>query len=340
LYYLFSDHLASSSVSYRADGQQTISQRYYAWGTIRPGPDNALPTDYTFTGQKLDESTGLMYYGARYYDPALGRFVSADPIVPEPGNPQDLNRYAYVRNNPLKYTDPSGHMLWPGDGGDGRHWPYIPPGTYIYTRDYGFFDTSHFRTGDPGFALEQAREAVRLGEPQPVRFYGSVTGPGGVRGYFEGVYEIRGDLVEPEQVEGVVLAMYEHWSIRFEYFEGSFPIVGQGTSFAVEDLPSHHLGFYEATGMSREEIFYHLGGVEYVTNSEPSRKGEIENREFRPLVRIGPGRWLQKAWPAALDAISPITDPNLWRPVSFDASVRVGPFEVPWPLGSTTWEAK
>ncbi|MFP4345125.1 MAG: RHS repeat-associated core domain-containing protein, partial [Anaerolineales bacterium] len=46
---------------------------------------------------------------ARYYDPALGRFISADTIVPDPANPQSLNRYAYVYNNPLKYTDPSGH---------------------------------------------------------------------------------------------------------------------------------------------------------------------------------------------------------------------------------------
>ncbi len=119
LYYLFSDHLGSSNLSYRADGQQTITQRYYPWGTIRSGPDNALPTDYIFTGQKLDESTGLMYYGARYYDPALGRFISADPIVPNPANPQDLNRYAYVRNNPLKYIDPTGHAVDPwGSGGN------------------------------------------------------------------------------------------------------------------------------------------------------------------------------------------------------------------------------
>ncbi|MCP4252170.1 MAG: hypothetical protein GY775_01960, partial [Candidatus Scalindua sp.] len=39
----------------------------------------------------------------------LGRFISADPIVPDPTNPQALNRYSYVLNNPLKYTDPSGH---------------------------------------------------------------------------------------------------------------------------------------------------------------------------------------------------------------------------------------
>jgi len=113
LYYLFSDHLGSSSVSLRATDQYTVTQRYYPWGTIRPGPDNGLPTDYTFTGQKLDASTGLMYYVARYYDPVLGRFVSADTIVPEPGNPQALNRYSYTLNNPVNYHDPTGHWPFP-----------------------------------------------------------------------------------------------------------------------------------------------------------------------------------------------------------------------------------
>ncbi len=51
----------------------------------------------------------MYYYGARCYDPLLGRFTTADPIVPDPTNPQSLNRYSYVLNNPLKYIDPSGH---------------------------------------------------------------------------------------------------------------------------------------------------------------------------------------------------------------------------------------
>ena len=54
---------------------------------------------------------GLYDYNARWYDPALGRFVQPDTIVPDPGNPQDLNRYSYVRNNPLKYTDSTGHWF-------------------------------------------------------------------------------------------------------------------------------------------------------------------------------------------------------------------------------------
>lgn len=52
-----------------------------------------------------------MYYGARYYDAQLGRFISADTIVPGAGNPQSLNRYTYALNNPLRYKDPSGHCV-------------------------------------------------------------------------------------------------------------------------------------------------------------------------------------------------------------------------------------
>jgi hypothetical protein len=51
-----------------------------------------------------------MFYQARYYDPLTARFISADTIVPDPGNPQDFNRYTYVRNNPLGYTDPTGNI--------------------------------------------------------------------------------------------------------------------------------------------------------------------------------------------------------------------------------------
>ncbi len=50
-----------------------------------------------------------MYYNARFYDPKIGRFIQADSIVPNAGNPQDLNRYSYVDNNPIRFTDPSGH---------------------------------------------------------------------------------------------------------------------------------------------------------------------------------------------------------------------------------------
>jgi RHS repeat-associated protein len=75
-----------------------------------------LGTDRLFTGQRLDD-TGLYYYGERYYDAAIGRFISADTVVSQPYNPQSLNRYSYCLNNPLKYTDPSGHVNVISDDG-------------------------------------------------------------------------------------------------------------------------------------------------------------------------------------------------------------------------------
>ncbi|MCP4089460.1 MAG: RHS repeat-associated core domain-containing protein, partial [Gammaproteobacteria bacterium] len=76
------------------------------------GRDIDLQTPMRYTGQRLDEAIGLYYYNARYYDPALGRFAQADTIVPEPGNPQSLNRYTYVGNQPTIYNDPSGNCPW------------------------------------------------------------------------------------------------------------------------------------------------------------------------------------------------------------------------------------
>jgi RHS repeat-associated protein len=67
--------------------------------------------NYTFTGQEEDEEIGLYNYNARLYDPVLGRFISADSIVPDPGDLQALNRYSYCLNNPLIYTDPSGNFF-------------------------------------------------------------------------------------------------------------------------------------------------------------------------------------------------------------------------------------
>lgn len=54
--------------------------------------------------------TFLYNYGARFYDPEVGRFITPDSIAPDYKNPQSLNRYAYVQNNPLKYIDPTGHV--------------------------------------------------------------------------------------------------------------------------------------------------------------------------------------------------------------------------------------
>ena len=114
LYYLLSDHLGSTSLTTNSSGAIVSELRYKAWGETRYS-SGTTPTKYQYTGQYSNMSDfGLMFYNARWYDPYLNHFTQPDSIIPDPNNPQDWNRYAYARYNPLRYTDPTGHQ--PGDG--------------------------------------------------------------------------------------------------------------------------------------------------------------------------------------------------------------------------------
>ena len=111
LTFIYGDHLGSASVTANLSGTKVSEVRYYPFGETHYS-NGSLPSDRTFTGQRAESQSAvgnLMDYGARFYSPILGRFISADSIVPQPGNPQSTNRYAYTLNNPLNYIDPSGH---------------------------------------------------------------------------------------------------------------------------------------------------------------------------------------------------------------------------------------
>ncbi|NKE71607.1 FG-GAP-like repeat-containing protein [Candidatus Manganitrophus noduliformans] len=108
VYYYQPDHLGSSNVVTNQAGTKLQELTYYPYGQTRTNT-GSINVNHKYTSQELDSSTGLYFYNARYYDPVLGRFISPDTIVPGRRNPQNLNRYSYVSNNPINYTDPSGH---------------------------------------------------------------------------------------------------------------------------------------------------------------------------------------------------------------------------------------
>jgi RHS repeat-associated protein len=111
-YYYIQDHLGSSSIMTDRNGVVVEHYEYSAYGLSKcGGSGSAFQVSNRFTGQVLDEETGLYYYNSRYYDPGLGRFIQPDTLVPDPSDSQQLNRYTYVNNNPLKYVDPSGHEI-------------------------------------------------------------------------------------------------------------------------------------------------------------------------------------------------------------------------------------
>ena len=84
---------------------------YYPYGDTRLEENSVdYENDYKFTGKEKDKETGLYYYESRYYDSSLARFASVDPWSGDLSDPQSLNKYSYVRNNPVKYVDPSGEV--------------------------------------------------------------------------------------------------------------------------------------------------------------------------------------------------------------------------------------
>ncbi len=166
--FVFRDQLGSTNVIINgSSGVLLWRDRYLPFGDVRDtyrkdnNPSFSLQTQYRFTGQRLESrlgtpenglDRGLYFYGSRWYDSSLGRFISPDTIVQSaarnarpvlplivsyanprilqqwnqfqragrqsgaqaaaPFDPQLLNRFSYVRNNPLAYTDDSGNIIW------------------------------------------------------------------------------------------------------------------------------------------------------------------------------------------------------------------------------------
>lgn len=119
--YVHKDHLGSVDMITGSSGNMLESMRFSVWGTrtFTPFPPNAYTvfslfeaqrTTKGFTGHEMLDDTGLVHMNGRIYDPALGRFLQADPFIQASTNTQSYNRYSYVFNNPLNAVDPSGFI--------------------------------------------------------------------------------------------------------------------------------------------------------------------------------------------------------------------------------------
>jgi RHS repeat-associated protein len=113
--YFLKDHLGSIVGLTLDTGVLEQRSDFSAWGRRRAIVAKkytyAVPkskVDKGFTGHEMLDSTGFIHMSGRVYDPRIGRFLSVDPFVQDPNKLQSLNRYQYVNNSPLSYTDPSG----------------------------------------------------------------------------------------------------------------------------------------------------------------------------------------------------------------------------------------
>jgi len=122
MYYVCKDRQGSIMALVKQDGTIAEKYSYDAWGRRR-NPTNWA--DYNvpapslinrgYTGHEMLDGFGLINMNGRMYDPVIGRVLSPDAFVQDPGSTQSYNRYSYCRNNPLRYTDPSGWLMAPAD---------------------------------------------------------------------------------------------------------------------------------------------------------------------------------------------------------------------------------
>lgn len=120
VYYIYRDYQGSITHITNSSGTLVQELSYDAWGRLRnpdtqvayaPGAEPALFLGRGYTGHEHLQQFGLINMNARLYDPALGRFLSPDPYIQSPDFTQNFNRYSYVLNNPLKYTDENGEFI-------------------------------------------------------------------------------------------------------------------------------------------------------------------------------------------------------------------------------------
>ncbi len=153
LRYIHKDHLGSVDVITDSAGAVVERQSFDAWGRRRtvayntgtatwsvtyPATPGSAETHRGFTGHEMLDAVGLVHMGGRIYDPITARFLSPDPFVQSPDNLQNLNRYSYVLNNPLSFTDPSGFFFKSIGKFFKKHWKTIAAVAIGVATGYGF----------------------------------------------------------------------------------------------------------------------------------------------------------------------------------------------------------
>jgi RHS repeat-associated protein len=176
-WYYMPDHLGSTTLILDESGNIVEKTFYSPFGDI----DGSNPTEETkvgYTGHELDEDTGQTYMGARYLDTDTGLFITGDPVIQNPFDPQYLNHYSYVRNNPYANIDPDGRVSvgFQGAQSSGSHGDFLGD---ITDRINERIDNRVYRSNEPEVveaAVNYVKESLATEPNQPVIIYGHSRG--------------------------------------------------------------------------------------------------------------------------------------------------------------------
>jgi len=152
-YYYHTDHLQSSTIITDQNGVNVEQMFYYPYGEMTGYHTGSVNVKHKFNGHEYDGESGLYYMGARYYDPKLARFISADTIVPMPFYPQSLNRYSFTMNNPVVLRELDGNCF---------AGPSSAPSSFFSSMASMARSVARFVGGAISAAISAARAAVNI----------------------------------------------------------------------------------------------------------------------------------------------------------------------------------
>lgn len=260
---------------------------------------------------------------ARFYVVALGQFASADTIVPEPGNPQSLNRYAYVGNNPVKCQDPTGHYLCE----DLECKPPISPNYSLDDSRYWLVNGSYFDTKHVNSGARKANEILGLVTRAVRSGGGTFPLEDGFAGqeivHYRANYTIS-DQAREEDILRVALAIFVDFSFGKEHWQGQVGFgLGRRTALSIEGPSSKYVGFFAATHDSYEAVDVLAAIGPMSPAGEPPQSSclgpscerfDLKNWDFTELApkREINGRWVNVPWPEEIQ-MTPNNDGALWQ---------------------------
>jgi len=180
-----------------AAGAIVSAHDYFPFGK-EIGPITRSPSTHRFTGHEHDPETDMEYMKARYYGPGLGRFLSVDPGDDTwLGDPQSWNKYAYVQNNPIRLTDPTGQFSFPqGPHSPKPNWKFLRQTCYLCDGAAGASGTGGDSGGEAGGSVPIDLTNI----VEYVSVVGIDPGPHGAGG--------RGDAIEDASIGLVDLATW------------------------------------------------------------------------------------------------------------------------------------
>ncbi|BCH11535.1 hypothetical protein MesoLj131c_57930 [Mesorhizobium sp. 131-3-5] len=329
-FYYLKDHIESSDYVIASDGVPVEQMLYRAYGTEHKPETLAsawashladvaaeLPrekTHHRFTGKYLDDDTGLYYYGARYYDPALGRFISPDPLyVGDPekctGNSTSCNLFAYANNNPMAFIDPTGlKEIVAGDAAYRRQVEEdiqrIDPTARVDSKTgevsqswlHGaWLDVKNFFVGSNSF--DSGRDLMHrvIADPQTTTIQNE-----------PGVTAARNKdpLVNPETTKGDVIIGYDpatsrtRTSVEFDKASGTTAsnpadpgiVLGHEQIHATHRMAGQHSGFSDAPyiGLDGKPYAYRNEEARTIGVGGTRRPDDITENQLRDMLGIKP----------------------------------------------------